>query len=244
MNKSFYEKDSKNEQILTEWIIDNFLVDYCEKFDVVDNIDIQKSGVDFVMNSKGLFGFDLPYKVDFKAALNYIMPIKDKYGKKPTKMPTFAFELSFLNQMNKESEGWLFGDKYNNTEYYMLAWVWANLPYYYKNNFVKTKMDKFNYENIKEVEIIVVKKESIQNYARKYNINEDSSITKAKEMRNNNIKEEQLTKSKKYPKLHYTSFLQEKPVNLVIHTNDLEEMAVFHKTITKVPTKQKRIDKI
>lgn len=40
----------------------------------------------------------------------------------------------------------------------------------------------------------------------------------------------------RFPKLHYSSFLKEQPVNLVIHTKELEKMAAFHKTITQLPS--------
>lgn len=120
-----FDDDLEKEQILTKWIIDNFLSNEVDDFKVIEDAKTQNTGVDFVITSEEIFGYSLPYKVDFKAALNYIRPMKDKYNNKPQKMPTFAFELSFLNQFKKEREGWLFGEKYINTEYYMLGWVWG-----------------------------------------------------------------------------------------------------------------------
>lgn len=233
MSISNFEKDLKNEQILTQWVIDNFISVESEKYEVVEDLETQNSGVDFVMTSKDIFGFNLPYKIDFKAALNYIRPMKDEYDNKPRKMPTFAFELSFLNRENEEREGWLFGEKYNNTEYYMLAWIWVNLPVTYnKSGYIAIDIDKFNYESIREVEVMIINKEKIQSYARKHNIDQETAVEKSQEMRHNDTREVALTENSRFPKLHYSSFLQEKPVNLVIHIKDLEEMATFHKTIT------------
>lgn len=55
-------------------------------------------------------------------------------------------------------------------------------------------------------------------------------------MRNKNTYERFLGLKNDYPKIRYSSNLDEKPVNLVISTNDLEKMAIFHKTITDLPT--------
>ena len=97
MKKSYFERDMKNEQIITKWIERNFLMTVTDKYEIIQDSKIQNSGVDFIITSEKLFGYNLPYKVDFKAALNYIRPIRDEYNNRPQKMPTFAFELSFLN---------------------------------------------------------------------------------------------------------------------------------------------------
>lgn len=241
MSTGYFNRDLKNEGILTKWITDNFISVYCNQYTIVEDENIQKSGVDFILTSKKIFNYDLPYKVDFKAALTYVKPIMTKDGSKPPKMPTFAFELSFLNQFKQEREGWLFGDNYNNTEYYMIAWIWANLPYDSINGYEKTKMEEFSYESIKEVEIMIIKKDILQEYARQLNIDKDSTITYSKAMRDKNLREFPLVRNKKIPKLHYTSFLSEKPVNLVIHSEDLEKMAIFHQTITKLPQIEREI---
>ncbi len=232
-----FDVDLEKEQILTKWIVNNFLSSETDDFKVIKDEKTQNTGVDFVITSEDIFGYDLPYKVDFKAALNYIKPMKDKYNNKPQKMPTFAFELSFKNKYCEEREGWLFGEKYNNTEYYMLGWVWADLPFFYnEKGFIEVKSKTLNYKDIKEVEIMIIHKESIRNYANKHKINEESAITISKEMRNKNTYERFLGLKNDYPKIRYSSNLDEKPVNLVISTNDLEKMAIFHKTITDLPT--------
>ena len=102
-------------------------------------------------------------------------------------------------------------------------------------------MEEFSYESIKEVEIMIIKKDILQEYARQLNIDKDSTITYSKAMRDKNLREFPLVRNKKIPKLHYTSFLSEKPVNLVIHSEDLEKMAIFHQTITKLPQIEREI---
>lgn len=236
MKKSYFERDMKNEQIITKWIERNFLMTVTDKYEIIQDSKIQNSGVDFIITSEKLFGYNLPYKVDFKAALNYIRPIRDEYNNRPQKMPTFAFELSFLNRLNEEREGWLYGEKYSNTEYFMLAWVWVDLPAKRnKKGYIAIDMNKFSYDCIEEIEIIILNKDVIRNYARSFGINEVTAITKSQEMRNKEIKEIFLVVGNKYPKLHYSHFLNEEPVNLVIHTNDLQELATYHETITKLP---------
>ena len=243
MNKSHFDRDVKNEEILTEWIEANFLSIYSNQYDIIQDSKIQKTGVDFILNSKKIFKYDLPYKVDFKAALTYTKPIKDDNGNKPSKMPTFAFELSFLNPDKQEREGWLFGNNYSNTEYYMVAWVWADLPNKDSGNFIRANMDNFNYENIEEVEVMIIKKSKLQNYARRYGIDRESAHIYSQSMRNKNKKYTYLNKYGNFPRLHYTSFLNEEPVNLVIHNDDLKEMAIFQHTIIKrTEKKEENID--
>lgn len=245
MNKSHFNRDAKNEEILTEWIEDNFLSIYSNQYDIIQDSKIQKTGVDFILNSEKIFKYDLPYKVDFKAALTYTKPIRDDNGDKPSKMPTFAFELSFLNPYKQEREGWLFGDNYKNTEYYMVAWTWADLPYKKSGNFIKVNMDNFNYESIEEVEVMIIKKSKLQDYARRYGIDRESAHLNSQNMRSKNEKHKYLNKPDNFPRLHYTSFLNEEPVNLVIHNDDLKEMAIFQRTIIKrTERKEKNIDNL
>lgn len=235
-----FDEDFKKEQILTKWIVNNFLSTETDDFKVIEDKKTQNTGVDFVITSEEIFGYDLPYKVDFKAALNYIRPMKDKFNNKPKKMPTFAFELSFLNESHEVREGWLFGEKYNNTEYYMLGWVWADLPFFYNEaGYIEVNSENLNYEDIREVEIMIIHKESLRNYAKKYKIDEASALIKSKEMRNNRTYKISLGKNNTYPTLNYSTTLDEEPVNLVIPTNDLEKRAIFHKTITNLPTVEK-----
>lgn len=240
-NKSNYTSDINNEQILTKWIIDNYISKYSNDYKIITDSKIQNKGVDIILMDENIFGSNSPYNIDLKAALDYVRPLKDEHNKKPNKMPTFAFELSFFNEDEQEREGWLFGKKYNETEYYMLCWIWADLQFEYNEaGYIETNMDYFSYNSIEEVEIIVIQKETIQNYAKKYNIDSVSSITQSKKMRNNRQKRLSLAKHKKYPQLNYSMDKKEKPVNLVVSFHELKKMAIFQKIITVAPSKQEK----
>lgn len=109
------------------------------------------------------------------------------------------------------------------------------MPFFYNDKgYISVNSNTLDYDDIKEVEIMIIHKDSIRNYARKYNIDEVSAITKSKEMREKQTFKISLGKNNTYPNLHYSIALDEQPVNLVISTNDLKNMAIFHKTIIEL----------
>lgn len=133
---TFRENDMKREQILSEYL-DKKL--YCQKifenFRRTNTIEEQLSGSDVVFSipSKGLNNLI----VDEKAQLYYL----------DGGLPTFAFELNFINRRGERVEGWL-TDENKKTEYYQLLFLTAN------NNFESI-------DEILKVEYILVERSKI-----------------------------------------------------------------------------------
>ena len=70
MKKSYFERDMKNEQIITKWIERNFLMTVTDKYEIIQDSKVQNSGVDFIITSEKLFGYNLPYKVEYLLLVN------------------------------------------------------------------------------------------------------------------------------------------------------------------------------
>lgn len=171
MTKSLFKNDLKNEKVVNGLInrklLELKIVD--EVIEVSDEEDF--FGVDFKLKSPKLFGDNKVHCVDYKAATNNRVPI----GEKP--LNTFAFELAYSKQIiGKKSNhkikeiksGWLFGDKYNLTEYYLLAWIWVHS---------EEKCDKkisLEEKDIAEIEIMIIKKENIIDYLRRFKLTKEN----------------------------------------------------------------------
>ncbi|OEH86387.1 hypothetical protein BHU72_13270 [Desulfuribacillus stibiiarsenatis] len=68
-------------------------------------------------------------------------------------LPTFAFELNFINRRNDLAEGWLLNDELD-TDYYLLVWPYAT----------HTSLKTLTEEDITKLECILIKKSKIHEY--------------------------------------------------------------------------------
>lgn len=240
-----FSNDLKAEDLVTDWFTKNFSNkkpfltkrdDYThyyekqvgepsiEKIEKVTDASLQKKGVDLLITSKQLFGDEKEHKVDIKSAINYIKPVRDANGNRPNSLPTFAFELYFKNGYGNERDGWLYSEKYCDTEYYIVSWLWANVqPEYNPKGFVKNvEIGKLNMENIAEIEFLVIEKKRIQEHATKIGITKENFRDISKEMWKNNITKKPNHDADDY--LRYSNTLMEKPVNLIIKKKKLKEV--------------------
>lgn len=232
--ESTFLTDLKVESIVTDWISENFLVHYCDSYKVTRENKNQHSGVDFKITSEEIFNSDKSYNIDLKCALKYIKPFQVEESIRPSKMPTFAFELSYYNKQNQECDGWLFGEKYFSTDYYMISWIWADVPFTInEKGFLNTDSSNLDYDSVREIELMIISKKEMQNYARKLGLNKSTSRFKSSVLRKSGNNELFLHDRMRFPKLHYSKTLQEKPVNLVVHENDLKKLAIFQVTVSK-----------
>ena len=72
--------------------------------------------------------------------------------------------MQFSNRGIKR-EGWVFGEKYALTEWYLISWIWV---------YDEGKRDrnvKLSKEDISQIEFILIKKEFIKKYLRYYKVN-------------------------------------------------------------------------
>lgn len=128
----------------------NEIFDTCKikNFIRVDNMSKQHRGVDLTLNFENGKQID----IDEKASATY-------FNKN---IPTFSLEV-FYYKNKKLKEGWLFGDKYDSTDTYLLIWGW-------------NEQDKEIFaENITKLEICSVRKKALLNdIKRRYNIDKDN----------------------------------------------------------------------
>ncbi|MFS4084862.1 hypothetical protein ACMDCO_03950 [Aerococcus urinaeequi] len=241
MVESFFKEDLNKESIITNWIINNFydenqMYDDNKKIIKVEDLSQQHQGIDFVIRDLDIFGDNKSHNVDCKVAANYIMPIKDDSGNRPESIPTFSFELSYY--MNQElKRGWLFSDKYSGTEYFMLGWVWADLPWYRDDKgYIRVKDSNFKHGDISEIEIMLIKKSDVQNFAENFDINKENFLEKSIEFRSLEENSKFVKSENGNAKFVYSYYLKEKPVNLLFYKKNLEKIAKYHRVIKAKPS--------
>jgi hypothetical protein len=133
---TFRKNDMRREQILSEYLdMKLYVQNIFENFIRTNKIEDQFSGSDVIFSipSKGLYNLI----VDEKAQLYYL----------DGGLPTFAFELNFINRIGKRVEGWL-TDESKKTQYYQLLFLTA------KKNFECI-------DEIRKVEYILVERTKI-----------------------------------------------------------------------------------
>jgi hypothetical protein len=200
--KTLRENDMRRERILSAYL-DTKL--YCQNLfkDArrTDSIESQLAGSDIVLSIPSLGLSNII--VDEKAQLYYL----------DGGLPTFAFELNFINKNGKRVEGWL-TDENKSTEYYQLL-------------FLTAKKDFESIEMIHKVEYILVKRSEILAV-----INQD-----LKALRNKGLEVSSSNKFHqfKYPNsdFYYThsTKLAESPVNIILKKRKLLEISILNGTV-------------
>lgn len=198
---SFREKDMQMERILADYLDANL---YCQNiFQEVrrtNTIEDQLDGSDLTLS--------IPNKnvhhviVDEKAQLYYL----------DGGLPTFAFELNFINKAGERVEGWLTDSK-KKTQYYQLL-------------FLKAKKNFSSIEEIQSVSYILVNRQSILNF-----IGLDASTLRIKGLKiakNQNFHQEKGAQ-KPYYFTHSTK-LAESPVNIILRKYAIKAFALLHGT--------------
>lgn len=211
--KSFRVIDSANEQMVSRFLDEHFYVSSLfEKAERVFDKREQLKGKDIVVSSSRLGLKDAI--IDEKDTAHYVNK----------NIPTFAFELSFLLYDGTEVEGWL-TDREKETEYYLLIWPFADL--------VEPVSRPPEFKAITKLHYLLVRRADIVNLLIGKGFDRDALMRKAREMRANVHNNEDNQKLKAADKatygfyFMYTFFLAEKPVNVVIPRNKLEELAIL-----------------
>ncbi|MHC5247507.1 hypothetical protein [Enterococcus sp. LJL90] len=221
-----FEKDLANEAIISQWIRDYFFStnEYQGDFEYITDIESQKKGMDLVLHSHVLFGDNARHVIDEKSASNYI-----KINDMERNMPTFAFELDYQGVNGKRNDGWLFGNQFKETEYYLINWLWAGNYSGEKGQKKDIDVTEITYDSLTKAKCLLIKKEDIQDYLKKFKVTSRNYRIVSERIRNKSIIKENkksLDDNFKFPRVHYSPQLAEKPVNVVIHQNDLEKLAV------------------
>lgn len=197
--KSNFDNDLKAEQKLARFLDKNhYTREVFNNYDIerVTNLDQQHKGIDLIIRNKER---TQKFLVDEKAQLNYVNQ----------KLPTFAFELSYLKNGNYR-KGWLF-DKSKLTDKYFLI------------TSIKEESDE-----IQDVRLISIDRQKLIHLLETKGLSEkvlndyDSQIRVKKEYRKKHIPE--IDTREGY--LFYTEFLNEQPLNIVLYLNYLIEKDV------------------
>lgn len=201
MTESKYAKNIEDERIVGEFL-DKYFYPVIEKkyMNKINNIERnydvskQNKGVDVILESKS----GSLINIDEKTATDYFN--KD--------IPTFVLEISFLKD-NVLKEGWLFGNKYSDTDTYLFCWGWKE----------DTNKD-LSVENIKHIEAYSIRKSKLQKLLDdKYDLNKynykkkvELAIDEINELSND---EKVFLKGTKGPRWNISRHLNEEPINLV-----------------------------
>lgn len=188
---STFKQDLNQEQILNTYLDDIY---HSKKlnFHRITNLDQQHRGIDVVIQHNSA-----DYLIDEKAQLHYIN--KD--------LPTFTFELSYLNKHNDIKEGWLF-DRSKKTQFYFLV-----TAIFLKNG--KTKL--FAPSDIESIKITSVNREKLINHLNQKGLSRNQLDAYDFDIRNtfsfgkNMIPE---LDEKHAGLIYYTEHLNERPINL------------------------------
>lgn len=170
---------------------------------------LQIKGIDVILKYKGK-----EYYVDEKAQLYYMNK----------NLPTFAFEVSFINKKNELSVGWLINDDLL-TNYYFLIWLNAST-----DNIFKVKAKDFT-----KLDCLMIRKRRVKEYLESKGWSSRRIFEKSIEIRNNtsrgkiNIQGE----NEFYFYFSDSQYYSEQPINIVIRKNVLICLAEQHYCITK-----------
>lgn len=215
--KSNFTSDMQIEKIIGQWL-DTYVYSDTSLFTNVErefSLDSQHKGIDVVIQSPAIFKDDLKHNVDEKTAIYYV-----KGNLSESSLPTFAFELNYMKD-NQIHDGWLFGEKYSETEYFLVMWVWADVAQIKMDNYVRYNHKQIRYENIMKMEGFFINKIAMRNYAKFLGITPEKFV----EYRNRN---ENKICFKDYANIVISPSLAECPMNLVVHKTKLAEIAKYH----------------
>jgi hypothetical protein len=187
---SYFKTDLLKEKILGKYL-DKIYLKLGFNFKRIDDVKSQFKGIDVIITHK-----KSDYYIDEKSQLHYLN--KD--------LPTFTFELSYLNKNHKIKEGWFF-DQSKDTQYYFLI----------TGIFLDNKKELLNLKDIKKLKITSVDRSKLIAFLENLNLNEkvlnnyDKNLRKALSFGKNNLEE---LNNKTQGLLFFTEHLEEKPMNL------------------------------
>jgi hypothetical protein len=188
-------------------------------FERCNDDELQKAGIDGYLTIPSLNINKAA--VDEKAGAHYVnTPIK-----------TYLMELSQITKAGEEVDGWLLSDK-SKTEYYMLMYLWAQVPSYYdKENRFTSDWSKINSDNITLIEYYLVKKDNILKYLNDCGFDKDRLHNAVKYLRENgNVNKVQTKYGFKFT---ISRQFRECPVNVCIDKTVYNKICTQHKFVGK-----------
>lgn len=227
--KSNWEVDKAIEENVIEWLEENFFKKdvYITYYEINhNNLKNQKAGIDLILSTAD--GVMNKSKVDVKIASTYVN----------ANLPTFAFETSSLKapylDKKKSVPGWFIDDE-KETEFYIIGWIWADVPIKYYNNkgYPVYDWEKIKKDNITKIELYIIRRQDVKNYLLEKGWTHEKIIRQDKKIRDNESVETNeyvndikftITKREKLP---------ESPINIVLKKKNLKEIAIYVKEVRK-----------
>lgn len=193
---------------------------YCGdiKFVRCNDIELQKSGVDGYLTIPFLGIYNA--LTDEKAGAHYVnTPIK-----------TYLMELSQITKAGKEVDGWFLSEN-NKTEYYILMYLWAQVPQYEKEGKMVSEWQKIKEGNITLVEYYLVKKSDIFDYLKNCGFDRER-LKKAVDYLRNNPSIDRVNTPYGFKFVISRSF-KECPVNICIERKVYNKICKLHRFVGK-----------
>ena len=193
---------------------------YCNdiKFERCDDVLLQKKGVDGYLTIPAL-GIEMA-TTDEKCGVHYVnQPIK-----------TYLMELSQITNDGREVDGWFLSDE-NETEYYILMYLWASIPQYYEDDKMVIEWQKINEDSITLIEYFLVKKSDIMEYIKDCGFDKKRLMDGVKYLREHEDKTRVQTKFGF--KFVISRQFKECPVNLCIERRIYKKLCKLHRFVTK-----------
>ncbi|WP_239747758.1 hypothetical protein [Mammaliicoccus sp. P-M56] len=225
MTESKYEKNAADERIVGEFLDEYFYPviekKYTNTIKSINrnfNVSKQNKGVDVILKSNN----GSIINIDEKAATEHL-----NKG-----LPTFVLEIYFLKDEILK-DGWLFGEKYSDTDTYLFCWIWTE------------DTDKvLSVENIKHIEAYSIRKSELKqllndNYGiNKLNYKQKSKLA-AKEI--NSTNRNVYLKGNSGPRWNISHQKNEKPITLVTPKHILKKVTKTIFNISKHEVKIKEL---
>ncbi|KEH85269.1 MULTISPECIES: hypothetical protein [Clostridium] len=167
----------------------------------VEDINYKFIGVDVCLHIN-----NVEYYLDEKTQLYYINK----------NLPTFDFEIDFINTSNQLSQGWLF-NKELITNYYLLVWSYATT----------NKLSEIKSTDFSQVECLIIDRNKVINYLASNGWDYDNISNKAFYIRMENIIGKISTPNENNFYFYHSNpnNYSEQPINIVIRKNILLELA-------------------
>ncbi len=198
--------DTAQERVIMSFLEKHLYANLYADYEIVSDRKRQLAGIDVVIQTPERTRYD-----DVKAQSS------PRYINDPR--PTFALEILF-DHFYQEHEGWFVRDDLSTTTY---CFVWINKAIVNQQGYIDKE------ENIHEVEAMFVDKAALRKYLGP-DYSPDKLLAEARYMRNTN-------EAKYHPErgltIVYSNFLNERPVNLVVHKRILKDLSFDHYKVTQ-----------
>lgn len=192
--------DERACEIVNDFLDTKFYPVYTDCSERIDEKQYQIKGIDIKFDMNGT-----TYICDEKAAVKWMNK----------NLLTYAMELEFINRGGRLNDGWFVNNSQTNNSYCLIYTDRVDAPY-----------DSFTTEDIKDATVIVVKKYTIKKYLEDKGWTSENLKKKCKEIRDNDGYRVNMGNLQKHGlKFSYSRNLPEKPINVLIPREELEEMS-------------------